>query len=122
MAVNEQPLVKVGRGWHKDQAVHELTKILESQGIDPHDKSERPKVGDYVIYDKNPSAHSWSIKKPWTSAQMWEGYVPYEAVFLSDRLTSMGGSYAHEDEVVFCCPVSQMKITQDTILDKDWKK
>ena len=122
VAVNEQPLVKVGRGWHKDQAVHELTKILESQGIDPHDKSERPKVGDYVIYDKNPSAHSWSIKKPWTSAQMWEGYVPYEAVFLSDRLTSMGGSYAHEDEVVFCCPVSQMKITQDTILDKDWKK
>ena len=122
VAVNEQPLVKVGRGWHKDQVVHELTKILESQGIDPHDKSKRPKVGDYVIYDKNPSAHSWSIKKPWTSDQMWEGYVPYEAVFLTDRLTSMGGSHQHEDEVVFCCPVSQMKIVQDKILDKDWKQ
>lgn len=124
VTVNEQPLVRVERGWKPDQVEHELSKVLESQGIDPHDKSKRPKVGDYIIYDKNPSAHSWSINNAWDNAQKWQGYVPYEAVFISDRLSTAGNPHPHEDEVVFCCPVSQMKIVKDSsgMLDKDWKK
>jgi hypothetical protein len=124
VTVNEQPLVRVERGWKPDQVEHELSKILESQGIDPHDKSKRPKLGDYIIYDKNPSAHSWSINNAWENAQKWQGYVPYEAVFISDRLSTVGNPHPHEDEVVFCCPVSQMKIVTDSLsmLEKDWKK
>ena len=125
VSVNEQPLVRAKRGWHAGQAKHELKKIMESDPDfkgDVNNLSERPSVGDFVIYDKNPSAHSWSITSPFKNSQGWVGYVPYDSVFITDRFTNIGAGLTNEDEIIFCCPAVQMKIEHDSgqVLKSQW--